>query len=50
MKKSNVIENGCGGKKGTKCYVEEYILPYSQVKVQTGKRKTDKTLSQKSAG
>jgi hypothetical protein len=33
MKKSNVkvapITNGCGGKAGTKCYVELYVMPSS---------------------
>jgi hypothetical protein len=33
MKNSNVksapITNGCGGKAGTKCYVELYIMPSS---------------------
>jgi len=24
----NTITNGCGGKKGTKCGVEVYIMPY----------------------
>lgn len=33
MKKTNVkvapITNGCGGNKGTKCYVELYVMPSS---------------------
>jgi hypothetical protein len=28
------ITNGCGGKKGTKCGVELYIMPYMKVKTQ----------------
>jgi len=44
------ILNGCGGKKGTKCYVEEYTMPYSQVQTSTPKRRTDRTIGQKAAG
>ena len=28
-KSFRTIENGCGGKAGTKCYVELYIMPSS---------------------
>lgn len=44
------IVNGCGGKKGTKCYVEEYVMPYGQVQTKTPKRKTDRAVGQKQAG
>ena len=33
-KLARIIENGCGGKKGTKCGVEVYIMPHDSV-VQT---------------
>jgi len=31
VKRFNVT-NGCGGKKGTKCGVEVYIMPYMKLK------------------
>ena len=43
------IVNRCGGKKSG-CTLEEYIIPYGQTQVQSGKRKTDKTIGQKPAG
>lgn len=43
MKKSNVkvapITNGCGGNKGTKCYVELYIMPSSLSKLKVLSKK-----------
>jgi hypothetical protein len=29
-KRTLIIKNGCGGKKGTKCGVEVYIMPYME--------------------
>lgn len=29
--KRTTITNGCGGKKGTKCGVEVYIMPYMEL-------------------
>jgi len=29
-KRSFIIKNGCGGKKGTKCGVEVYTMPYME--------------------
>ena len=36
------ITNGCGGKKGTKCGVEVYVMPYAVAKPLTPNRVTDK--------
>jgi hypothetical protein len=32
VKRFQTIQNGCGGKKGTKCGVEVYIMPYMKLK------------------
>lgn len=35
------ITNGCGGKKGTKCAVEVYVMPYAVAKPLSPKRVAD---------
>lgn len=37
--KSTPITNGCGGNKGTKCYVELYIMPNSLSKLKISAKK-----------
>jgi|DEB19_MinimDraft_3_1074340.scaffolds.fasta_scaffold00957_15 hypothetical protein len=41
------ITNGCGGKKGTKCGVEVYIMPYAVAKPVAPGRVADDNLEPK---
>jgi hypothetical protein len=41
------ITNGCGGKKGTKCGVEVYIMPYAITKPVAPGRVADDNLEPK---
>jgi hypothetical protein len=51
MKNSNVkvapITNGCGGNKGTKCYVELYIMPSSLSNLKVTSKASQATKSTK---